>query len=366
MFDKDIEKQLEDKADEIGVVVRSESKLQSLLNQVTVYLTSNSSRVGAGLSKSLGTLSRLVHAYLGGRYRDVPKSTLSLIAFGFLYFISPIDLIPDALIPFGFVDDAFVLGWVVKRISGELTKFRTWERVEDCRTALQDFPRDEIRQVFLVGGWFSKTADFTPHIEELKQIYPQATLEHFQWESNGSWEDARNQADQNAPQQLRSLLQSANPQSTVLLGHSLGGRIVVRFLAQSEHSMAQAILMGAAIDSDDADLSDAVLRVRHDILNFHNEADGVLRYLYQGYQKKEPLGLSGSAKDLPGLANFKVAGTEEHIYGLLENAAQLQTILRSRIPLDKLQWGAGIWETFGNWNKHHFLEYLRFLREIVE
>jgi hypothetical protein len=123
--------------------------------------------------------------------------------------------------------------------------------------------------------------------------------------------------------------------------------------------------MGAAIDNDDPDFGDAVLQVRHDILNFHNKADGVLRYLYQGYQRKEPLGLSGSAKNIPGLNNFKVSGTEEHIYGLLENAAQLQTILRSRVPLNKLHWGAGPWETFGNWHKHHFLEYLRFLREIV-
>ena len=152
---------------------------------------------------------------------------------------------------------------------------------------------------------------------------------------------------------------------TVLVGHSLGGRIVVHTLAKFEHAVGQAILMGAAIDNDDPDIADAVLHVHHDLLNFHSKADGVLRYLYQGYQRKEPLGLTGSAKPIPGLTDFKVSGTEEHLYGLLENAAQLQTVLRSRIPLGKISGGSGLWETFGNWNKHHFLEYVRFLRETV-
>ena len=71
-FGKDIEKQLEDKAEEINEVVRSESKLQSLVNKVTNYLTLNRNRVGEGLSTSLSTLSHLVRSYLGGNTATFP------------------------------------------------------------------------------------------------------------------------------------------------------------------------------------------------------------------------------------------------------------------------------------------------------
>ena len=40
------------------------------------------------------------------------------------------DLIPDLLGPFGFVDDAAVIGTVVQSVRTELDRFRTWERTQ--------------------------------------------------------------------------------------------------------------------------------------------------------------------------------------------------------------------------------------------
>ncbi|MFE4525456.1 YkvA family protein [Cytobacillus firmus] len=48
-----------------------------------------------------------------------------------LYFVSPIDLVPDFLIGMGILDDAAVLGFAVSQISGELEKFKDWK---DSRT----------------------------------------------------------------------------------------------------------------------------------------------------------------------------------------------------------------------------------------
>lgn len=72
------------------------------------------------------TLIRLCVAYSRGHYRDIPPDQLVVILGGLIYVVSPLDLIPDVL-PGGFVDDAVVVGWVVKTVRSELDAFREWE-----------------------------------------------------------------------------------------------------------------------------------------------------------------------------------------------------------------------------------------------
>ena len=361
--DDDVEKQVGSKSDEIHNVVQSEEKLRGLLGRVADYIRVNSSRLGGNLMEPLGTLSRFVGAYLNGKYTDVSISTLSLIAFGFLYFVSPIDLIPDALIPFGFADDAFVIGWVIKRISGELSKFRTWERIGEGRIELASMNRKEIRNLILIGGWFSKTADYNEHLEITKRLYPKAAVETFSWEANGLWGESLRQADEIAPDELLNRLNVYSYQTTALIGHSLGGRIIVRALKRLQLPLDHVVLMGAAIDTDDPDIAAMVPKVRNNVFNFYNRADGVLRYLYQGSQQKEPLGLSGSSEEIPGLRNIRVAGSEEHFYSLIESMAEIQALFRGKISAAKLQWTPHMLQSFGNMNKHLFLEYMQFFEK---
>ncbi len=72
-------------------------------------------------------LVRLVVAYARGNYRDIPPDALALVVAGLLYVVSPIDLIPDSIPGIGIVDDAVVVGWVIKTVREELDAFRAWE-----------------------------------------------------------------------------------------------------------------------------------------------------------------------------------------------------------------------------------------------
>lgn len=74
----------------------------------------------------LSTLVQLVRAYASGAYRDVPRSSLLLIAAGVLYFVSPLDLIPDLLVGVGFLDDVTVLTYVIRVVRGEIDRFRRY------------------------------------------------------------------------------------------------------------------------------------------------------------------------------------------------------------------------------------------------
>ena len=72
-------------------------------------------------------LIRLVVAYARGLYRQIPVDKLVVVVAGLLYVVSPLDLIPDALPIAGFLDDAAVIGWVIKAVREELDAFREWE-----------------------------------------------------------------------------------------------------------------------------------------------------------------------------------------------------------------------------------------------
>jgi len=75
----------------------------------------------------LQLLFSLAKDYSSGNYNAIPKSSIIAIVAALLYFISPLDLIPDFLVGLGFVDDAFVLGLVYKQVLKELDKYQIWK-----------------------------------------------------------------------------------------------------------------------------------------------------------------------------------------------------------------------------------------------
>ncbi len=77
--------------------------------------------------QSLLSLLRLLRAYASGQYRNVPAKSLVLIVAGILYFVMPIDVIPDFVVGLGFLDDAAVLAWVVSSVRTVVTDFEKWE-----------------------------------------------------------------------------------------------------------------------------------------------------------------------------------------------------------------------------------------------
>ena len=73
-------------------------------------------------------LIRLIKAWVKGEYREVPWGTIVLAIAAVVYFVNPFDLFPDVIPIFGYIDDATVVGFVLKAIGTEVGKFREWER----------------------------------------------------------------------------------------------------------------------------------------------------------------------------------------------------------------------------------------------
>lgn len=73
------------------------------------------------------TFSRLVQEVRKGEYNDISKKAVVMIVGGLLYFISPIDAVPDFLAGVGLLDDVAVIGFIAGQLKQELEKFREWE-----------------------------------------------------------------------------------------------------------------------------------------------------------------------------------------------------------------------------------------------
>jgi uncharacterized membrane protein YkvA (DUF1232 family) len=73
---------------------------------------------------------RLIKAYANGTYRQIPWSSLVMLITAVIYFVMPIDLIPDFILGLGLVDDAAILAWIVKTFSSDIEAFSDWESDE--------------------------------------------------------------------------------------------------------------------------------------------------------------------------------------------------------------------------------------------
>ena len=74
------------------------------------------------------TLGRLLQAYARGEYREIPWKSLVLIVAAIIYFINPIDVIPDILPIVGLSDDFAVLLMVYKSLGSDIDRFVDWEK----------------------------------------------------------------------------------------------------------------------------------------------------------------------------------------------------------------------------------------------
>ena len=76
---------------------------------------------------TMQSLFRLVRAAASGEYTGIPGTTIAAAVAVLIYFLSPIDLIPDFIPVLGLLDDVALVAWFSTTIKHELEKFADWE-----------------------------------------------------------------------------------------------------------------------------------------------------------------------------------------------------------------------------------------------
>lgn len=69
----------------------------------------------------------LITDYLRGSYKEVPWNVIASIAAAIVYFVSPVDIIPDFIPALGYADDAAVLRLALSFAGPDLEKYKQWK-----------------------------------------------------------------------------------------------------------------------------------------------------------------------------------------------------------------------------------------------
>ncbi len=88
--------------------------------------TRSLSELGQGIMRQIKLLSSLTYFYAKGQYTDLSKRSMIIIVGSILYFILPIDLVPDFIPGMGYLDDITLIGWVFSTLSKEIDLFEKW------------------------------------------------------------------------------------------------------------------------------------------------------------------------------------------------------------------------------------------------
>jgi len=93
--------------------------LREVLGKAKDVADNENKGVGQVLAEKVMTLSRMVKAYVSGEYRVIPWGTIIKIIAVLIYFVSPIDLIPDFLPIIGLTDDLALVMWLFSSLQEE-------------------------------------------------------------------------------------------------------------------------------------------------------------------------------------------------------------------------------------------------------
>lgn len=87
----------------------------------------NKQRV-AGFIDRVKTLIRMLRAYISGDYRQLPWKSLLMILGALIYFMMPLDMIPDFIPVTGLADDISIIFLVFGSINEDIQDFLEYEK----------------------------------------------------------------------------------------------------------------------------------------------------------------------------------------------------------------------------------------------
>lgn len=107
-------------------VLRRRFRVVLLIREAYEHMTANEDVLSAVWDDLRASL-RLLLAWVDRSYQQVSWGSLVILVAALVYFVTPVDIIPDTLGALGFVDDVAVISTAVETVRTELERFRSWE-----------------------------------------------------------------------------------------------------------------------------------------------------------------------------------------------------------------------------------------------
>ncbi len=124
LSEKEVQRRFEQSKKKAKKLIQDKDKMDVFLERLEKKLALVPV-VGEALSE-LPVLVSLVKAYINKRYTNIPIGSIIAIVGALIYFLSPIDLIPDLLPAIGLVDDAAVIALALKLVHDDVAEYKAW------------------------------------------------------------------------------------------------------------------------------------------------------------------------------------------------------------------------------------------------
>jgi len=208
--------------------------------------------------------------------------------------------------------------------------------------------------VWYVPGWMRTDAPQAGVMESLTNTFAEAKVAFKAWDGDKAvWPMAVESADKEVWRLAFeiAMMPQAERERLTLVGHSLGGRIVMRTLARlGERGMKvrQGVVLAAAIPFSDSDIALCGAGSQLPILAVCNPDDVTLRYVYSvmGGESAAAYGANGS---LAPVANVRECVTPPD--------------LTQQVAIDR-SWAKS--QSIKDLANHHALFYLAYMRRLFE
>ena len=111
-------------------ILRNPEKLKNLISMTLEKLNSmDENKSAAGdFFRRVKVFIRMIRAYVKGEYRTIPWKMVVMLVAGVVYFVMPLDILPDFIPVTGFLDDITVIIWIFNNFKKEIDAFEAWEK----------------------------------------------------------------------------------------------------------------------------------------------------------------------------------------------------------------------------------------------
>lgn len=107
-------------------ILKDEDKMERFLQKLEQKL--KTVPVAGNALAYVPLMMSLVRSYVKKEYTDAPITTMISVVVALIYFLSPIDLIPDNIPGAGYIDDAVVVSGCIALIRTDLEDYRIWRK----------------------------------------------------------------------------------------------------------------------------------------------------------------------------------------------------------------------------------------------
>ena len=109
-------------------LIKNKSRITNLLVDAGKKITLNKSSL-LNIKDDLLILIKLISSWVKGDYKNISNTTIATVIATILYFVNPIDIIPDFTPLIGYTDLATILLYVLSKLSDELEEFKKWNKL---------------------------------------------------------------------------------------------------------------------------------------------------------------------------------------------------------------------------------------------